>query len=276
MTRTARTVGTARTARTIRTVRTARRSRAGAVAVAGLAVVLMASVAACGADAGEDRDPEHRSFALEGRTLTVDSDDSALELVAADVDEVEVTRWFEGRVMVGGNPRVTWEMKDDRLKLRVECSGMVADCAAKHRIEVPRGVAVAVRSDDGSVTAKGLAEPLEVRSADGAVRVSDSTGPLELHTDDGSVRALGVESRSVKVSTKDGSVKLELGVVPDLVESRSDDGSISIGLPRDTSYRVETGSDDGSVDVSVPRDEGSSHVVTAHTEDGSVKVRTTD
>ncbi|MDX3711572.1 DUF4097 family beta strand repeat-containing protein [Streptomyces europaeiscabiei] len=231
-----------------RTARTARRSRTGAVAVAGLAVALMASVAACGADAGEDRDPEHRSFALEGRTLTVDSDDSALELVAADVDEVKVTRWFEGRVMVG-------------------------DCAARHRIEVPRGVAVAVRSDDGSVAAKGFAEPLEVRSADGAVRVSDSTGPLELHTDDGSVRALGVESRSIRVSTKDGSVKLELGVVPDRVESRSDDGSISIGLPRDTSYRVETGSEDGSVEVSVPRDEDSAHVVTAHTEDGSVKVR---
>ncbi|MDX3840696.1 DUF4097 family beta strand repeat-containing protein [Streptomyces europaeiscabiei] len=256
-----------------RTARTARRSRTGAVAVAGLAVALMASVAACGADAGEDRDPEHRSFALEGRTLTVDSDDSALELVAADVDEVKVTRWFEGRVMVGGKPRVTWEMKDDRLKLRVECSGMVADCAARHRIEVPRGVAVAVRSDDGSVAAEGFAEPLEVRSADGAVRVSDSTGPLELHTDDGSVRALGVESRRIRVSTKDGSVKLELGVVPDRVESRSDDGSISIGLPRDTSYRVETGSEDGSVEVSVPRDEDSAHVVTAHTEDGSVKVR---
>ncbi|MER6155692.1 DUF4097 family beta strand repeat-containing protein [Streptomyces sp. NPDC001868] len=263
-------------ARTARTTRTARRSRTGAVAVAGLAVALMASVAACGADAGEDRDPEHRSFALEGRTLTVDSDNSALELVAADVDEVEVTRWFEGRVMVGGKPRVTWEMKDDRLTLRMKCSGVVADCSARHRIEVPRGVAVAARSDDGSVTAKGFAAPLEVRSADGGVRVSDSTGPLELHTDDGSVRALGVESRSVKVSTQDGSVKLELGVVPDLVESRSDDGSISIALPRDTSYRVETGSDDGSVDVSVPRDKGSSHVVTAHSQDGSVNVRTLD
>ncbi|MEI5524320.1 DUF4097 family beta strand repeat-containing protein [Streptomyces brasiliscabiei] len=268
MTRTARS--------TARTAPTTRRSRTGAVAVAGLAVALMASVAACGADAGEDRDPEHRSFALDGRTLTVDSDDSTLELVPADVDEVKVTRWFEGRVMVGGKPRVTWEMKDDRLTLRVKCSGVVVDCAAKHRIEVPRDVAVAVTSDDGSVTAKGFAAPLEVRSADGAVRVADSTGPLEVHTDDGSVRALGIESRRVKVNTKDGSVRLELGVVPDLVESRSDDGSISIALPRDTSYRVETGSDDGSVEVSVPRDKGSSHVVTAHTQDGSVKVRNVD
>jgi hypothetical protein len=256
--------------------RTARSSHTGTVAVAGLAVALMASVAACGADAGDDREPEHRAFALEGRTLTVDSDDSALELVAADVDEVEVTRWFEGRVVVGGDPRVTWEMKDDRLKLRLKCSGIVADCSAKHRIEVPRGVAVVVEDGDGSVRAKGFTQSLRIRTADGAVRVSDSSGPLEMHSDDGSVHAFGVESRSVRASTKDGSVKLELGAVPDLVESRSDDGSITIGLPREASYRVTTGSDDGSVAVSVPRDSGSTHVVKAHTEDGSVTVRNAD
>ncbi|MGW0709978.1 DUF4097 family beta strand repeat-containing protein [Streptomyces sp. NPDC002643] len=254
---------------------TVRNAHARRLALAALAVALIGSVAACGADADDDAAPEHRAFALEGRTLTVDSDDSALELVAADTDgdEVKVTRWFEGRVVVGGEPRVTWEMKDDRLKLRLKCSGIVADCAAKHRIEVPRGIAVTVEDGDGGVTAKGFAEALTIRTGDGAVRVSDSSGPLELHTDDGSVRALGVESRSVKTSTKDGSVKLELGVVPDLVESRSDDGSISIGLPREESYRVETGSDDGSVEVSVSRDEDSAHVVTAHTRDGSVTVR---
>jgi hypothetical protein len=74
----------------------------------------------------------------------------------------------------------------------------------------------------------------------------------------------------------DGSVKLELGAVPDLVESRSDDGSITIGLPHEASYRVTAGSDDGSVAVSVPRDSGSAHVVKAHTEDGSVTVRNAD
>ncbi len=286
--------------------RTARSARA--VAVAGVVAVLGAGVASC-ADAGQDSEPEHRSFALQGRTLTVDSDDSALELVPADVDEVKVTRWFEGRVVVGSDPKVSWEMEDDRLKLRLRCSGFVADCSAKHRIEVPHGVAVTVKDGDGSVTAEGFEEalsirtgdgsvrvsgisgPLEVRTddgsvrvadssgtlrlrtADGSVRVSDSSGSLEMHSDDGSVRAEGVEARSVKASTKDGAVRIELGVVPDVVEARSDDGSVDIGLPRDT-YRVTAKSADGSVDVSVPRDESSAHVVTAQTQDGSVKVRT--
>ncbi|MEE1830428.1 hypothetical protein PUT24_06100, partial [Streptomyces sp. SP17KL33] len=46
-----------------------------------------------------------------------------LEFGITIVDEVEVTRWFEGRVMVGGKPRVTWEMQDDRLELRLKCDG---------------------------------------------------------------------------------------------------------------------------------------------------------
>ncbi|WP_286257055.1 DUF4097 family beta strand repeat-containing protein [Streptomyces graminofaciens] len=261
-------------ARTAHAPRTAHSTGTRRIALAGLAVAVLASVAACGADAKEDKDPEHRSFALQGRTLTVDSDDSALELVPADVDEVEVTRWFEGRIVVGGDPRVTWEMKDDRLTLRMKCSGFVADCSARHRIEVPRGVAVVVEDGDGSVTAKGFQEALKIRTADGSVRVSDSSGPLELHTGDGSVRAIGIGSRSVRADTQDGSVKLELDVVPDLVEAGSHDGSIDIGLPRDASYKVDTRADDGSVRVSVPRDEDSSHVVTAHTRDGSVELRT--
>lgn len=268
----------------------ARTARVRAVAVSGAVVALMASAVAC-TSAGDDKDPEHRSFALQGRTLTVDNDDSALEFVPADVDRVEVTRWFSGKVVVGGDPRVTWEMKGDTLKLRVKCSGFVADCSAKHRVEVPRDVAVTVKGGDGSVTAKGFKTalnirtgdgsvqvadtngPLEVHTGDGSVRVSDTTGGLEVHTGDGSVRATGVESRKVRTSTRDGSVTLELGVVPDLVDSRSGDGSISIGLPRET-YRVTTETGDGSVDVSVPRDESSDHVVTTRTTDGSVTVRT--
>ncbi|MER6009476.1 DUF4097 family beta strand repeat-containing protein [Streptomyces bluensis] len=251
----------------------ARTGHVRAVAVSGAVVALMATAVACGASAGDDKDPEHRSFALQGRTLTVDSDDSALELVAADVDEVQVTRWFDGRVVMGGEPRATWEMKDDGLKLREKCSGFVAQCSTKYRIEVPRGISVVVKDGDGSVTAQGFEESLRIRTGDGAVRVTDSTGPLELHTGDGSVRATGIESRQVRAGTRDGSVRLELDVVPDLVETRSDDGSLSIGLPHET-YRVTAETDDGSVDVSVPRDESSAHVVTARTKDGSVTVRT--
>lgn len=249
-----------------------RTGRVRAGAVAGVVTVLVAALGACGADAGEDSDPEQRSFALQGRTLTVDSDDSALELVPADVDDVRVTRWFEGRAVVG-SAAVSWGMEDDRLELRTKCRGVITSCSARHRIEVPRGVAVTVKGEDGSVTAKGFGEALSISTTDGSVRVSDSSGPLELRSEDGSVRAEGIEASSVKASTVDGSVRIGLRTVPDLVETRSVDGSVEVALPRET-YRVTAESSDGSVDVSVPRDESSSRVVTARTQDGSIKVRT--
>ncbi|MGV9244668.1 DUF4097 family beta strand repeat-containing protein [Streptomyces sp. NPDC003710] len=250
-----------------------RARRARAAVFVGVVAALVATVAACGNDAGDDPHPDRRSFALRGRTLTVDSDDSALEIVPADVDKVEVTRWFRGTVVAGGDPRVTWAMRDDRLVLRLKCSGLVADCSARHRIRVPRGVAVTVEDGDGSVRAEGFKEALNIRTRDGSVHVTDSTGPLTLKSGDGSVLATGVGSRRVDAETRDGSVRLELGAVPDLVRSSSRDGSVTIALPPDR-YRVVTGSREGSVHVSIPTDPAGAHVVEARTADGSVTVRT--
>jgi len=248
---------------------------ARAALAAGAVVVLVGAASACGASAGDDKDPDHRTFGLSGHTLTVDSDDSALEIVAADgnhAGKVEVTRWFQGQVAFGKDPKVSWSMKDDRLTLRMKCSGVVADCSAKHRIEVPRGVTVKVEDGDGSVRARGFEDALSVRTGDGSVHVTDSTGPLDLHTGDGSVHA-EVSSRRVRTETGDGSVHLELGAVPDLVDATSHDGSVTVALPK-ASYRVTTKTGDGSVDVSVPRSDSSAHVVSARTGDGKVTLRT--
>jgi hypothetical protein len=256
-------------------VSTVSRSNVARVSLAASAVVLVvAGATACGASAGDDEHPDHRTFALQGKTLTVDSDDSALEIVAADANpagKVEVTRWWQGSVAIGKGPKVSWSMKDDRLTLRMTCSGIVTDCSAKHRIEVPRGVRVKVEDRDGSVRARGFQDALTIRTDDGSVHVSDSTGPLTLHSADGSVHA-AVSSRQVRAETSDGAVHLELGAVPDLVDAGSKDGSVTIALPRST-YRVTARTGDGSVDVSVPRSDSSPHVVSARTSDGKVTVK---
>lgn len=272
MTRTARTTGARRGAGSAPGARTV---RIRALVLAGTAAVLVAGLSACGASAEEDDRPDRRSFALPGRTLTVDSDDSALEVVAVDgrpADGIRVTRWFRGTVVLGKDPEVTWSMDGDRLVLRVRCSGVVADCSARHRVEVPRGVAVEVEEKDGSVRARGFRDALSIRTTDGSVHVTDSTGPLALRTGDGSVRA-EVASRTVRARSGDGSVRLRLRAVPDLVEARSGDGSLTVDLPR-AAYRVDTGTGDGAEHVSVPRDDSSPHVVTARTGDGGLTVRT--
>lgn len=252
----------------------------------GTTAVVVGMVAACGARAEDDTDPERRTFALPGRTLTVDSDDSAVELVVAGDgakgDGVQVTRWFDGRTVFGQSPKVTWKMDGDRLTFRTECSGVVSNCSAKHRVVVPRGVAVTVVDHDGEVTATGFREPLKVRTSDGSVTVKDARGPLDLRSVDGSVRAVGVTSKRISATSRDGSVDLELASAPDRVRAHSQDGSVTVALPvgkgdggdgSAAAYRVDTESVDGGTDVSVPRDTRSPHHVSVRSVDGDVTVR---
>ncbi|MEV3853244.1 DUF4097 family beta strand repeat-containing protein [Streptomyces sp. NPDC050095] len=247
-------------------------------AAAAVVAAVAATVTACGADASDDAHPDHRSFALQGRTLTVDSDDSALELVPGDGDQVKVTRWFQGSTVVGSDPKATWAWQADgtgsRLTLRMHCRGIVTDCSARHRVEVPRGVAVVVKDGDGSVRASGFEKGLDITTSDGSVHVENVTGPLRLHSADGSVHASGVDARQVSVRTSDGSADIALRTVPDRVDVRSADGSLTLTVPGATTYRVTAGSADGSVHVSVPRDTRSPHVISARTQDGKVTLRT--
>ncbi|EPH43629.1 hypothetical protein STRAU_3307 [Streptomyces aurantiacus JA 4570] len=250
----------------------------------GATAVAVGMVAACGASAEDDSEPEQRSFALPGRTLTVDSKDSALELVVSDdakAADVRVTRWFDGRTVIGESPEVKWKMDGDRLTFRTECSGVISNCSAKHRVVVPRGVAVTVLNNDGKVTATGFREPLKVRTSDGSVTVRDARGPLDLRSVDGSVRAEGVTSKRISAASKDGSVQLRLAAAPDRLQARSQDGSVTVALPvakgggggGAASYRVDTEAVDGGADVSVPRDTRSPHHVSVRSVDGNVTVR---
>lgn len=256
----------------------ARRTRSVAARAAATAVVtgvLVAGVSACGTSAGDDEHPDHRSFALHGRTLTVDSDDAPLEIVAAQGTEAgtaQVTRWFEGKVVVGGNPTVSWSFQDDRLKLRMHCSGFIADCSAKYRIEVPRGIGVKVTDSNGGVRAEGFADPVSIRSSNGSVRVTDSTGPLELRSTNGAIRAQAA-SRRVRAETSNGAVDLDLSGVPDSVDTHSGNGAVTITVPH-ADYRVHAGSPNGKVTVSVPQSDSSGHTLTAATSNGRITIRT--
>ncbi|MEW2154681.1 DUF4097 family beta strand repeat-containing protein [Streptomyces sp. NPDC007189] len=253
----------------------ARTASIRAAAMAVVTGVLAAAVTACGSSAADDKHPDHRAFTLHGRTLTVDSDDAALQIVAAQGNRagtVQVTRWFKGRVVVGGDPKVSWSFHDDRLTLRMHCNGFIADCSAAYRIEVPRGIALDVIDSNGSVRARGFADPVGIRTSNGAVHVTDSTGPLRLRSGNGAVTARG-GSRQVRAETSNGSVDLDLSGVPDSVRAHSSNGAVTITVPR-ADYRVHADSDNGKVAVSVPRSDHSPHSVTADTSNGRITVRT--
>ncbi|MFF9543203.1 DUF4097 family beta strand repeat-containing protein [Streptomyces albidoflavus] len=254
-------------------VRTTSRTRRSAALGAG-AVALVLLTTGCAQDASADggAEPEHKSFALTGRTLTVDSDDSRIELVPGDGEEVRVTRWFSGRVLLGSTPRAEWTVEGDALTLRVSCAGLLAHCDARHRIEVPADTAVTLRTQDGAVTAKGFSTPLTLHGSDAPLTVEDVSGPLDLRSTDGAITTRSVSSSRVRARTEDGSLVLALVRAPERVDAGSRDGSVTVELP-EAAYDVRTEVEDGRTNVSVLEDPASSRVVSVTAEDGNITVR---
>ncbi|MEU7277441.1 DUF4097 family beta strand repeat-containing protein [Streptomyces sp. NPDC045431] len=255
--------------------RTRRRIRTFA-AVGGAALVAV-GVTGCGEADVAGAPVERKVFAFEGEVLTIDSENSELVLVSADVKDVEVSRQIDGWVVAGEGPTPTWRLEGGKLTLRVKCDAVISDCQSRHEVKVPRGVAVTVQGDNGSVSADGFRTALKVQADNGRVVVRDATGPLELQSDNGEIVVERAVSKSVIARADNGVMRLAFGAAPQRVETTSDNGEITVELPRGkTAYAVETRSDHGEVKVDVPRDGSSPHIVKARSDNGHITVRTAD
>ncbi|MEW9508498.1 DUF4097 family beta strand repeat-containing protein [Streptomyces bacillaris] len=247
--------------------------RAVGVGVGGALVAL--ALTGCGSADVDDAPVERKTFALKGKTLTIDAEDSTVTLVPADVREVEVERQVDGWVVLGSGPDPVWKMENDTLTLRVKCDAMINNCAARHEVKVPRGVTVAADADNGRVAAVGFDTPLRLSADNGDIVVRDSGGPLDLKSDNGSVLAERIGTKSVVARADNGEIRLGFSGVPDLVDTVSDNGSIVIDLPQGgEKYAVTADADNGEVSIDVPRSKSSAHVVKARSDNGEVKVRT--
>ncbi|MFD7968898.1 DUF4097 family beta strand repeat-containing protein [Streptomyces clavifer] len=250
------------------------RTRTHALVTTGATALLLVALSGCGS--GTDGAPaEQKSFPYSGKALTIDSGNSRVDVVPADVKQIEVTRRVDGWVVFGSGPDATWKLEGGTLTLKVKCSAVISNCDAHHEVKVPRGTALTVDADNGKVTASGFATPLKLSAGNGEVVVRDSSGPLELTADNGSVLAERVSGASVVARSENGEVTLGFSRVPDLVDTASDNGSITIGLPASGgAYAVSASAANGEVHVDVPRSEDSKHVVKARSENGEVNVRT--
>ncbi|MFI0879527.1 hypothetical protein C6W96_09350 [Streptomyces sp. CS149] len=243
-----------------------------ALALGGGVALLALALTGCGSTDVGGAPVERKSFALEGKTLTIDAENGVVDLVPADVEQVEVERQFDGWTVFGSGPDAVWRMEDDTLTLRVKCEG-IANCDSRHRVKVPRGVAVTAASDNGTVTATGFADALDLSSDNGEIKVRDASGALKLKSDNGEVRAERISGPSVIARADNGEIRLGFASVPDLVDTVSDNGSITIDLPRGQKYKVDASADNGDVSVDVPRGDDSAHVVKAYSDNGEVTVR---
>ncbi|MFE2973787.1 DUF4097 family beta strand repeat-containing protein [Streptomyces sp. NPDC059258] len=252
----------------------ARRGGTGrALALGGGVALLALALTGCGSTDVDGAPVERKSFALEGKTLTIDAESDVVDLVPADVEQVEVERQFDGWAVFGSGPDAVWKMEGDTLTLRVKCEG-IASCDSRHRVKVPRGVEVKAASDNGTINATGFDRALDLSSDNGEINVQDASGALKLRSENGEVRADRITAPSVTAHADNGEIRLGFASVPDLVDTVSDNGSIVIDLPPGgQKYAVDAATDNGDVSIEVPRGDDSAHAVKARSDNGQVTVR---
>ncbi|NGO71294.1 DUF4097 family beta strand repeat-containing protein [Streptomyces boncukensis] len=242
-----------------------------------LAATAVLAVSGCTDQVSEGK-AEHRSFAFKGRSLTVVTD-SKLELVpgGSGGGSADVTRWFKAS-KVAGTAKTSWTLEGgSTLRLSSKCSGFVVDCSLRHRVKVPRDVAVTVRAQDGRViVGGGFRAPLSVRTREGNINVSGLSAPLTLKTRDGNVRAERLRSRSVRATTAEGYQLIGFSEAPSSVRTANRDGRTTVTVPKapKTAYQVGTRTRDGSAKVAVPRAGEAGHRIDATTRDGRIALRT--
>ncbi|PSK89619.1 putative adhesin [Murinocardiopsis flavida] len=240
----------------------------------GGTLLALATLAACGGPA-EDAAPEERGFGPVGPRLTIAVGSGELDVRPADVDEVTVRRWFTAWSITGTKAEPAWEFEDDRLTLTAECGpAVLSGCDARYEVRVPRSTRLTVDGGSGAVTAAGFDTPLRIDSDNGAVRVDDAASPLSLRTTSGGLRATGIRSDRVDARSENGRIHLSFAAVPDDVEAAAENGGVTVEVP-EAAYDVTTATDNGEVRNGLGKDSGSRHRITARTDNGAIRLRTT-
>ncbi|QGG93753.1 DUF4097 family beta strand repeat-containing protein [Actinomarinicola tropica] len=161
-----------------------------------------------------------------------------VELVPAqpgttDVSVESISRW---RFMRPTAEVVQAERERDVVRIDAGCPRVVlvvGVCAVDFLIEVPPGVQVFVRTDDGEVVAEGL---------DGWARFVTSGG---------GVSATGLRSDEMLVESHGGAVDLDFASAPSRVDVTSDGGAVSLTVPDAEPYDVRTAGSSGELDIGI-------------------------
>ena len=153
-------------------------------------------------------------------------------------------------------------------------------------IHMPRSAKVDVRSEDGSIVARGLQGELDFSSGDGRLQLDDVDGSLHARTSDGSVRVSG-RFDVVDLHSSDGRVELEARPGSQLRQSwqlRTSDGSVELRIPADLAADIELHTGDGHITTNIPiavqgsfdkdnirgKMNGGGNLLSVHTSDGSI------
>jgi hypothetical protein len=219
--------------------------------------------------------PVDTAMAAEGlATLVVELDGGSLELRGTDDEEVVVT----GTLVSGWRTNELERRRDgDELVLRTDCPDGPVDsfCSADLVVEVPRELAVRVRSNDTSVQLIGLAGDLDVATSNDAVLGDDLAGEhVRVRSSNDRVELVGLRSPRLDVQTSNDRVGLTFLRPPDDVRVRTSNDRVEVVVPdSQASYVVDTTTSNGSTSTEVRSDPTAARRIDVRTSNDDVVVR---
>ncbi|MGH9270938.1 MAG: DUF4097 family beta strand repeat-containing protein [Ilumatobacteraceae bacterium] len=170
-------------------------------------------------------------------TVDVATGNGAVRVTTSATDDVVVrARISEGLRRTGEEQQVV----GDTLRLRATCPNFGSDwCAVDYTLEVPRDLALVIRTNDGPIEGSDL------------------------------------RSTTVSADTDNGGVELAFATPPETVTATADHGSVEVVVPDDgTAYRLDVETEYGERIEAAPIDSSSARSITVHTDHGDASVRT--
>lgn len=243
----------------------------GLVTVLAACTIALSATACSSGDDLANAPTDSKSFAFTGTNLTVKSNATELELVPADIDEIQAERQTSGTAN-GSAPTTEWGISGNTLTLNADCVGVSIGCKARYSVKVPRNTVINAENTNGSIKASEISTDLIATTGKGDLQLNDFSGQkLELVSDDGNISGDGISAPSVSATSADGDIQLSFGTVPENLGVKSKDGNVKLALP-ESDYRVDTKTKSGKVKVSVAESSASQHAVAVETRNGDISI----
>lgn len=205
-------------------------------------------------------------------TLDVRNDDGSVTVIGvAGAERIEVTAvindgWRPGQA----GTRVVGDIAEVRGKCPVLGSPW---CSVDFTVVVPADTRVIVDAANGQVTVRDTVAVVTVDNDNGRIELVDLGGPVIASNDNGSVVGEHLTGRSVDAATANGRIELTFTSPPDRVTARADNGSVTVAVPGEVTYRVDMSTGNGSTDNRLGSDPTSERVLDLSTDNGSITVR---
>ncbi|TDD47188.1 hypothetical protein E1263_35140 [Kribbella antibiotica] len=161
------------------------------------------------------------------------------------------------RVSVDGTyaaqqPKVDVTTDQGVLDIRTVCPA--AECEVELTVQVPAAAMVQAKADGASID------------------VSDLTAKVKIDADGGTATLSRMRSPQVSLDVRKGSSSMQFDEPPEQVTATVSDGSLSVRLPRTTTYNVDAVAAQGSTDITMDSDPAATHRLFLRTSYGSISV----